>query len=53
MGAVVGQCPPPDELNRLLTEQLSGPERDAVEAHIEVCSACQERLEYCRATKHR
>jgi hypothetical protein len=41
MGAVAGQCPPPDDLDRLLGEQLSGPERDAVEAHVESCSACQ------------
>src|SRR5262245_9331867 len=45
MGAVAGQCPPPDELDRLLAEQLSGPQRDAVEAHVESCSPCQERLD--------
>ena len=41
MAAVAGQCPPPDELDRLLAERLSGPARDAVEAHVESCSACQ------------
>jgi serine/threonine protein kinase len=50
MGAVAGQCPPPDELDRLLTEQLSGPERDALEAHIEDCSSCQERLDHLVGT---
>src|SRR5262245_29228886 len=50
MGAVVGQCPPPGELDRLLTEQLSGQERDALEAHIEDCSSCQERLDHLVGT---
>jgi hypothetical protein len=45
MGAVASHCPPPDQLDRLLAEQLSDPERDAVEAHVERCSACQERLD--------
>src|SRR5262245_3520317 len=44
MGAVAGHCPPPDELSRLLAEQLSGPERDAIEAHVEGCSTCQDWL---------
>jgi hypothetical protein len=41
MGVVTGRCPPPDELDRLLAEQLGGPEYDAVEAHVESCLACQ------------
>jgi hypothetical protein len=45
MGAVAGRCPPPDELDRLLAEQLSDAERDAVEAHVESCSSCQSWLD--------
>jgi serine/threonine protein kinase len=45
MGAVAGQCPPLDELDRLLAERLSDAERDAVEAHVESCSSCQQWLD--------
>jgi hypothetical protein len=41
MGALARQCPPPDELDRLLAEQLSDAERNAVEAHVESCTSCQ------------
>jgi serine/threonine protein kinase len=46
MGAVTGRCPPPDVLERLLAEQLDGPERDSVEGHVEGCSTCQEWLDH-------
>jgi serine/threonine protein kinase len=45
MGADVNVCPVPRELERLLAEQLGGPDRDAVEAHVERCSSCQDRLD--------
>ena len=37
-------CPVIGTLERLLTEQMSDPERWRVEAHIEECIACQETL---------
>lgn len=37
MGADVSQCPPPRQLERLLAEDLGGPERDDVESHVELC----------------
>jgi WD40 repeat protein/tetratricopeptide (TPR) repeat protein/predicted Ser/Thr protein kinase len=37
-------CPPREGLERLLAEQLDGPERDAVEVHVEACAACQRLL---------
>jgi hypothetical protein len=44
MGAEVSLCPPPRQLERLLAEELGGPERDSVEAHVERCSSCQDQL---------
>src|SRR5262249_54563922 len=38
-------CPSSKELGQLLAEELIGPERDRVEAHVEGCAACQETLE--------
>src|SRR5689334_15753096 len=38
-------CPSPEQLHQLLSEQLSGPEHDRVESHVEVCRACQQALE--------
>src|SRR5262245_14773203 len=40
-----GPCPPADELERLLAEQLSAAERETVEFHVENCTTCQERLD--------
>src|SRR4051812_17497470 len=37
-------CPSAGELERLLAEDLRGPERDGVESHVEACDSCQERL---------
>jgi eukaryotic-like serine/threonine-protein kinase len=37
-------CPQRDQLERLLAERLSEPERVAVEAHVEGCAACQQAL---------
>src|SRR5438067_9058432 len=45
MAADVSACPSARMLERLLAEQLSGPERDSVETHVEACTACQQRLE--------
>lgn len=45
MSAVAGQCPPADELDRLLSEQLDETQRAFLETHIEFCSTCQDRLE--------
>jgi hypothetical protein len=38
-------CPSHKQLGQLLAEELIGPERDRLEAHIEGCAACQEALE--------
>ena len=40
-----GPCPAADDLERLLAEELVGPERDTVESHVELCTTCQEKLE--------
>src|SRR5262245_66677719 len=39
------RCPPADDLERLLAEELSAPARETVELHIEECTTCQDRLE--------
>jgi serine/threonine-protein kinase len=41
----MNRCPSPDALRRLLAEQLTGAETDAVEAHLQSCTACQQHLE--------
>jgi serine/threonine protein kinase len=38
-------CPGPEQLRQLLADGLSGSEAEAVEAHVEACAACQQRLE--------
>ena len=38
------RCASDEQLTRLLAEQLSQPEQDAVARHVEGCAACQERL---------
>ncbi len=38
-------CPSRQQLDRYLDEQLSGPEREAVESHVAECRACQLALE--------
>jgi hypothetical protein len=45
MGADVGLCPSPRQLERLLAEQLGDPERASVEAHVEQCPTCQGTLD--------
>jgi serine/threonine protein kinase len=40
----LSQCPAGGDLERLLAEQLSGPERDGIETHVEGCPSCQEQL---------
>lgn len=44
MGSNLTLCPSIDELERLLAEDLRGPDRDAAETHIEHCTRCQEEL---------
>jgi anti-sigma factor RsiW len=39
------RCPSPEQLRDLLADRLSGPEAEAVEAHLEACAACQHTLE--------
>lgn len=43
-------CPPFEKLELLLAEQLGGAERDGIEAHVESCSKCQQRLDDCAIT---
>ncbi len=38
-------CPSPDELGRLLSEELADADRSAVEDHVQTCAACQQQLE--------
>src|SRR5262245_42401303 len=45
MSRDLGVCPPADDLERLLAEQLIGVERETVESHVESCTTCQGRLE--------
>jgi len=45
MSRDLGPCPPADDLERLLTEQLGASLRESVETHVESCSSCQDRLE--------
>src|SRR5262245_27243857 len=40
----MNSCPTPDQLRRLLAEQLGDEERADVEAHVEGCAACEETL---------
>src|SRR5262245_61021415 len=47
------RCPPPELLRRLLADELSGPEAESVEAHVEVCADCQQALEQLTATVDR
>src|SRR5437868_13355448 len=50
MGAELSTCPSPRTLERLLAEQLTGPERDSVDTHVETCASCQGQLEGLLAT---
>jgi hypothetical protein len=38
-------CSTPEQLKRLVNEQLDGPERERVAAHVQDCSLCQQVLE--------
>ncbi len=38
-------CPPREELESLLANELSGPEEESLEAHVAGCTACQLRLD--------
>ncbi len=39
------ECPPADLLGRLLTDELSEAELEAIEAHLDGCERCQETLD--------
>src|SRR5262249_4487044 len=43
-GTAVSPCVSPEQFRRLLAEQLSAAERQALEAHVEACPECQQRL---------
>jgi serine/threonine protein kinase len=43
-------CPSAADLELLLAEQLSSPQLDSVETHLEGCASCHERLEQLIAT---
>lgn len=45
MTAEANRCPSPEQLERLLGEELADADRTAVEAHVDTCAPCQERLE--------
>jgi hypothetical protein len=45
MAGTTGRCPSPEELQGLVGEALGDADRTVVEAHVEGCAACQERLE--------
>jgi hypothetical protein len=40
----MSDCPQREQLERLLAEQLVGPDLDVLESHVELCAACQEVL---------
>ena len=42
----MGSCPRLENLECLLREELTGPERGLVEAHVEDCACCQEALHH-------
>jgi serine/threonine protein kinase len=50
MAAIMTRCPPVGDLERLLADGLSGPERDSVETHVEMCTHCQIELARLSAT---
>jgi tRNA A-37 threonylcarbamoyl transferase component Bud32 len=41
----MNRCPPPGDLRRLLADELSGPDAESIEAHLEACVECQQALE--------
>jgi WD40 repeat protein len=45
------RCPSPDHLKRLLADELSGPEAEVIEAHLEGCAGCQQALERLTAAR--
>jgi serine/threonine protein kinase len=53
MSRELGPCPPADDLERLLSEQLSAAERETVEMHVESCTSCQQRLDRMSQTPAR
>ncbi|HEY1377871.1 MAG TPA: protein kinase [Gemmataceae bacterium] len=51
MGADLSDCPSARVLGRLLADELAGPDRESVEAHVEACAGCQGQLEKLVATQ--
>jgi serine/threonine protein kinase len=49
-GNPMNACPPLEKLELLLADKLGGADRDAVEAHVETCSSCQQQLDSCSPT---
>src|SRR4051812_33874570 len=45
----MNHCPSSEQLRRLLADDLSGPEAEGVETHLEVCAGCQQALEQLTA----
>jgi eukaryotic-like serine/threonine-protein kinase len=43
--SAMNPCPGDDQLGRLLAEQLTQPDLEAMELHVESCASCQRRLE--------
>ena len=42
---MIGECPTDADLERLMAEQLTPEEKQAIDVHIASCSSCQLRLE--------
>jgi serine/threonine protein kinase len=52
MKAELDHCPSAALLELLLSEQLTGPDLDSVETHVESCGSCQERLDQIIGKTH-
>src|SRR6267142_2544642 len=44
-GTTMTLCPSSEQLQRLLADRMTGPEAEAVEAHVQTCTGCQQALE--------
>src|SRR5262249_13591991 len=52
MKAELDHCPSAAMLELLLSEQLTGPDLDSVETHVESCGSCQEQLDQIIGKTH-